>query len=115
MKFNYDGKRFRALSNSGSGQVSEATTFEYRQQDDLLWGTYQGGAIRLGTITGLVQEDGSLRFHYQHVDVGNVFRIGKCHSVPEYGPNGQLRLHEQWQWLNGDGSTGASLIEEIIA
>jgi hypothetical protein len=28
-------------------------------------------------------------------------------------PNGRLRLHEEWQWTNGDLSKGRSIVEEI--
>jgi hypothetical protein len=26
--------------------------------------------------------------------------------------NGKLELHEEWQWLNGDKSTGSSVVVE---
>lgn len=34
-------------------------------------------------------------------------------STPEILSNGKIRLLEQWQWTNGDNSTGKSIIEEI--
>ena len=113
MPTNYHNKRFRAISNSSNGQVSEATLFHYRQEEDLLWGTYKGGGIRLGTITGLVLPDGSLDFHYQHVDQDNQIRLGRCHSTPKLNAEGHFVLHESWKWLNGDQSEGSSVIEEI--
>lgn len=112
MKINYNDKHFRGVLNTANGQVSGLTLFHYRQDGDLLWGTYKGGNIRMGTLTGLVWEDGRLSFHYQHVDSGNTIRIGRCESQPEYLSDGRLRLHESWSWLNGDRTSGTSIVEE---
>lgn len=112
MKINYNDKHFRGVLNAANGQVSGQTLFHYRQEGDLLWGTYKGGSIRMGTLTGLVREDGRLTFHYQHVDSANNIRIGHCNSQPEYLPDGRLRLRESWSWLNGDRSSGTSIVEE---
>ena len=59
-RINYDGKRFRGIENSGSGEVGDNTTFQYHQRDDLIWGTYEGGSIRFGTLVATVAGDDSL-------------------------------------------------------
>lgn len=56
----YDRRCFRGVENSEAGEVSSRTTFRYRQKDDLVWGTYEGGAIRFGTLVAVVSNDGSL-------------------------------------------------------
>jgi hypothetical protein len=111
---NYHGRRFRPVSNSSSGQVNQQTMFLYQQPfgDALLTATYMGGGIRLGSMTGLVDETtGALRFHYQHVTDAGELRSGYCESTPELLSDGRLRLHERWKWT--DGPAGESVVEEV--
>lgn len=37
---------------------------------------------------------------------------GKCHSIPQVMEDGTIELREEWQWLNGDKSKGASILIE---
>ena len=113
MKFNLEGRRFSSLSNSGSGEVDAQTMFTYHQQDEVIWATYSGGAIRFGTLTGLMLADGRLDFRYAHVNQDNEIMTGKCLSTPELLGDGRLRFLESWQWSSGDMSSGQSIIEEI--
>ena len=46
----YEGKTFRSVSNSASGDVSGETRFRYHQDGDLVWATYEGGSVRFGTL-----------------------------------------------------------------
>ena len=113
MKFNYNNKTFTSISNSGSGEVDGETRFSYKQTDNVLWATYSGGAIKFGTLTGLVHEDGSLDFRYSHVNRDDVIMTGCCLSTPEILPDGRIQLHEKWQWTSGDMSAGESIVEEL--
>ena len=115
MVWNYDGRRFRVAQNCATGQTSTETTFHYRQQNDLLWGTYEGGEIRWGTLTGLVSPDGALNFHYTHVNQSGTICSGICQSIPELLPDSRIRLIETWRWTTGDRSAGESVIEELEA
>lgn len=110
---NYHNRRFRSLSNSGSGEVDAETIFHYRQDGDVIWATYAGGAIRQGTLVAKVLEDGRLELRYSHVNRDGELMTGQCFSTPEVLEDGRLRLHEQWQWTSGDLSSGTSMIEEI--
>jgi len=114
-RMNYHNKFFRSASNTDNGEVSNETTFHYRQEaDDIIWATYQGGAIRFGTLSGYISSNGELFFHYQHQNTKGEFMTGKCHSIPEQLPDGRIRLLEKWQWTSGDLSTGESVIEEFL-
>ena len=110
MRINYDNREFHPVVNSANGQVNGDTRFEYKQQGDLLMATYQGGGIRHGQMVGLILEDDSLDFCYQHLTHAGELRSGRCQSTPERLPDGRVRLHERWQW--NDGSSGESIIEE---
>ncbi|MEM7104224.1 MAG: n-acetylglutamate synthase [Bacteroidota bacterium] len=109
---NYNGKTFRSIENTPNGEVSGTTFFHYEQDGNLVWASYSGGSIKLGKLIATVNEKGELDMRYQHLNSNLEFRMGKCHSTPEILPDGRIRLYENWQWLNGDLSTGSSIIEE---
>ena len=113
MKIDYDGRKFRSISNSETGEVGADTIFHYHQKDDLVWAEYSGGDIQLGTLIATVSLDGSLDMRYQHVNHEGELMTGMCRSTPEILPDGRLRLHEKWRWTSGDLSKGESVIEEI--
>ncbi len=113
MKINYHQRKFRSVSNTESGEVSESTVFLYFQEGDVLWATYQGGSILKGTMTGIVNEDGIINFAYQHVNVEGKIMTGRCKSVPKQLDDGRIRLNETWQWTCGDYSKGRSIVEEL--
>jgi hypothetical protein len=110
----YDGRVFRPVVNSASGQVSGETEFRYSHRGDRLTATYSGGEIRAGQILGLVAVDGSLELLYHHLTNGGELRSGHCRSRPEQLPDGRLRLHEKWEWTWGDRSNGESVVEEVL-
>ena len=112
MRIDYEGRRFRPVSNTPNGEVNAGTLFHYSQSGDLFTATYQGGGIRHGSMTGLCNGDGSLRFCYQHVSDGGELRSGFCESTPEVLADGRIRLHERWHWTHGLHSEGTSIVEE---
>ena len=111
-RIDYDGRRFCAVANTPNGSVSPATVFDYRQHGDVVWATYEGGAIAFGTLVATVDADGALDMRYSHVGTDGTLRTGTCRSIPERLADGRLRLHETWQWTSGDGSAGTSTLEE---
>ena len=110
---NYDDRFFRSVENSGNGEVSAQTRFAYHQEGSYLWATYSGGSVVLGQLLGEVRGDGQLSFRYHHYNSAGEYRSGQCNSTPELLPDGRIRLHERWQWTNGDLSSGTSVVEEF--
>ena len=110
---NYNGKIFIAESISENGEVNKETRFYYHQNCNILWADYAGGEIVRGYLLGNVLPDGSLDFYYQHINKMGKLRIGKCNSTPRIQSNGKLELVENWKWLNGDESTGNSVVTEL--
>ena len=111
-RINYNGKIFTPQSNAENGEVDEETIFHYFQENDLFWAEYSGGDVLKGHMIGTVDEKGELEFHYQHLNKDRQVRIGKCHSIPYILENGKIALQEKWQWLNGDLSSGESVVVE---
>jgi len=110
---NFDKRVFRTSSNTPNGDVDAATRFMYHQDGARIWATYSGGHVRFGSVVAAGASDGKLDLRYHHVDAANQFRPGRCITTPEVLADGRLRLHEEWQWTNGDLSQGRAVIEEI--
>ena len=111
---NYHNKRFVSIENTSNGEVSIKTFFDYRQEGQIVTATYSGGQIIQGMLIGLVKVDGSLEFRYNHVNRNNELRGGLCRSTPEILPDGRIRLHENWTWMDIERTAGSSIVEEVI-
>jgi len=112
-EMNYEGKIFIPKVSSVNGEVDNHTIFHYHQNGCVLWADYMGGQIIKGHLIGTVSDVGILDFHYHHININNQVRIGKCHSIPYIFDDGNIEIHEEWQWLNGDESKGVSIISEL--
>ncbi len=110
---NYNGRKFTPSVNSENGEVDGNTIFYYHQHGTDFSAEYSGGEIKTGFMVGKVSKDGELDFYYQHLNINDELRVGKCHSVPTISDDGRIELHEKWQWLNGDCSEGESVVVEI--
>jgi hypothetical protein len=110
---NYNHKTFRPLQQSDNSETSTETLFYYRQEGNILTAEYSGGQVLKGHLIGLVDEAGQIEMRYHQVNLRGELMTGICHSIPELLPNGKIRLHESWQWTSGNGSKGASIIEEL--
>ena len=109
----YNGRTFRSVNNTPNGDVDGQTLFHYHQHGQIVWATYQGGAIQWGTLIARVDAAGRLDMRYQHINAAGELMTGECRSTPEMLPDGRIRLHETWQWTSGDRSTGESTVEEL--
>lgn len=110
---NYDGRIFQSVRNDPNGDVGFGTRFEYRQEGSMVWATYRGGGVALGTLVATVGDNGQLDMRYQHVTADGTIKTGRCQSMPEVLPDGRLRLAEAWVWTEGGTGIGASTIEEV--
>ncbi len=109
----YNNKTFRSISNSKNGEVSSLTKFHYRQNDKIVTAVYSGGDIISGHLIAIADVNGKLEMRYHHVNINNELMTGTCISTPEILKTGKIRLHEIWEWTNGDKSKGESVIEEM--
>lgn len=105
-----DGRVFRATGDVEGGQVSRETEFRFRQSEDLVWGRYSGGAIRLGFFVG-TSDGQTVRFRYTQLGADGETASGSTTDRIEVLPDGRVRLHESWQWDSREGS-GTNVLEE---
>ena len=120
MKIDLDGRRFRAVSNSATGEVGDGTIFHYHQEDGMVWSNYNGGRIVRGHLIAMLvpagdSGDAMLDARYHHINDAGAIMTGICSTRIEVLPSGKYRLHESWQWTSGDSSKGTSVMEEIGA
>lgn len=109
---NYNGKKFRPISNTDNAETSNETLFHYQQMGNILISEYSGGKIKYGHLIGLVDTAGNIEMRYHQVNDKDELMTGICISKPEILENGKIRLHENWEWTSGDKSKGTSILEE---
>lgn len=105
-----DGRTLVGTSNTGDGEVDNATVFTYHEQGGLLWAEYSGGPIVLGRIAGTRTGD-TLDYRYVHVSRDGSTSSGHCRARLEQLPDGRLRSREAWEWESRPGA-GHSVVEE---
>lgn len=110
---NYNNKKFRPITISNNGDVSNDMVFHYQQTDNILTCSYTGTKIMKGHLIGLVDGNGIIEMRYHQVNQSGVLMTGICKSTPELLDSGKIRLMEEWQWTSGDHSKGSSVLEEI--
>lgn len=114
MHINFNDRSFAGIVNYDEGEFTRETIFHYRQKDDIIHGTYEGGGVKFGMIIAIFTKEGLLDMRWQHVNMANQLRTGICHSVPEILLDGRIRLHETWQTTDGTNRKGTSVSEELL-
>jgi hypothetical protein len=106
-----DGRVFAGVSNSADGDVGSGTRFTYRQDGDVVWAEYGGGAVVRGFLVGTRIRD-ELDVRYVHLDRDGLTASGRCSSQIVVRPDGLLELHEEWAWESRPGA-GRSVVAEV--
>lgn len=106
-----DGRVLYSPDAVEGGEVGPDTEFRFRQRDDLVWGRYSGGGIRLGFLVG-TSDGETVRFRYTQCNTAGETASGSSVDNIEVLADGRVRLHETWAWESRDGS-GTSVLEEI--
>jgi hypothetical protein len=112
-RVDYDGRRFAGVVNYDDGDFNRETRYHYRQQGDVVWGTFEGGGVRVGTLVARVEAEGALEMRWQYVDRAGRLKTGACRSRPELLADGRVRLHEAWRADGEPPLEGTSVAEEV--
>lgn len=109
---NYDGRTFRSAATETAGADGAGPVGHYRQDGDVVWAEFAGGKVVRGSLVGSCDRDGVLSLAYsQLLSTGEII-AGRCTSVPDLLEDGRIRLHEHWERLGPQPSSGVSVIEE---
>lgn len=111
-KFDFNNKTFVLVNNSESGEVDNSTTFNYKQDSDLVTADYSGGTIRYGKIIAQLKED-KLHMLYQCLTIENELKAGKAIAQVNLLDTGKLNLKLDWEWLGEENKKGQSEYVEI--
>jgi hypothetical protein len=110
----YDGKVFVSTGAAETaGCDGSVPAGRYHQRADLVWAELSGGAVRHGSLAGVCDGDGVLRFAYCQVLADGTVVSGDCVSRPERLPDGRLRLHEKWTRHAPRRESGVSVVDEV--
>jgi hypothetical protein len=96
---------------SGRSGTRTATTFDYREEGDLVRARYSGGSIRLGFPVGL-RDDDAPSARYARATTGGGTTTGHTESRVEVLGGRRLRPPEDWTWDSREGS-GTSVVEGV--
>lgn len=109
---NIGGRRFRVTGTTESSDISRDTVLEVHQADDLIWGSYEGGAIVKGYLLG--RSTGEDRGIFRYIQINKSGSMDSGHSsysvLPDEG--GTMRLIESYTWTSKVGS-GVNILDEI--
>jgi hypothetical protein len=106
-----NNKQFLTTGNE-SGLSSKETVFNYFENNNVITGTYKGGAITTGQIVGRRLPNNRLELAFQCVTEEGELKSGQSKGVISKNNNGKLTLNFDWFWLNGDTSGGKSFYIE---
>ena len=106
-KIDFNNKSFSLIENSSKGKVNSDTTFEYKQNGNLVTADYRGGTIVYGKIIALLN-DHQLDMRYQCLTTSNELKTGSAIAAVSVLENGKLKLKLDWKWLDGSDESGTS-------
>ena len=106
-----NNKQFITTGNE-SGLSSDETVFYYYENNDVVTGSYKGGAITAGQIVGRRLPNNRLELAFQCVTEAGELKSGQSKGVISTNSEGKLALSFDWFWLNGDKSGGKSFYIE---
>ncbi len=111
-EFDYNNRTFIGVENYDDGDHTQDTRFHYHQKGNVVWATYEGGGVAIGTLVAKRGDRGVLDMRWTYLNKDGKLSSGACTSTPEVLADGRLRVHESWR-EDESGVEGTSVIEEI--
>lgn len=108
-----NNRRFTVADNT-HGLSSAGTVFHYQVEDDAVWGTYQGGRIRMGHQVGRVTGPDTIELLYHCLTMDGQILAGWSRGPVGIDPDGRTTLSFVWGWLSGSSGGGESSYVELI-
>lgn len=108
-----DNRVFVPVENTENGVVSGKTRFHFWQEGIVFYADYFGGDVREGHIIGQFNADGEGDMLYHCLTTDRNLKAGKATAQFTELEDGRVSMSLNWQWIDGDASTGQSRYEEI--
>jgi len=109
-----NNRRFTVAGNS-HGVSGAGTVFHYPVEEDSIWGTYQGGQIRMGHQVGRVTGPNTIEFLYHCLTMDGEILAGWSRGTVGVDHAGRTTLMFAWGWLSGATGGGESSYVELAA
>ncbi len=106
-------RRF-AVANNTQGLSGAGTVFHYQVEGDAIWGTYQGGRIRIGQQVGRVTGEDTIELLFQCVTTQGELLAGWSRGTVGVDAAGCTTLAFVWGWLSGATGGGESSYTELV-
>ncbi len=107
-------RRFTVAGNT-HGLSGAGTVFHYQVEGDAIWGTYQGGRIRMGHQVGRVTGADTLELLYHCLTTDGEILAGWSRGTVGVDRAGRTTLSFVWGWLSGATGGGESSYVELDA
>jgi hypothetical protein len=107
-------RRFSVADNA-HGLSDARTVFHYHVEEGAVWGTYQGGHIRMGNQVGRVTGPDTIELLYQCLTTDGEILSGWSRGTVGVDHAGRTTLTFVWGWLSGATGGGESSYVELAA
>ncbi|MBK5437403.1 hypothetical protein JFV30_11300 [Pseudomonas sp. TH32] len=107
-----NNRRFIVAGNT-HGLSGTGTVFEYHVDANAIWGTYQGGRIRMGNQVGRATGTDTIELLYQCLTTEGEILAGWSRGTVGVDDAGRTTLAFVWGWLSGAEGGGESSYVEL--
>ena len=109
-----NNRRFIVAGNT-HGLSGTGTVFHYHVDANAIWGTYQGGRIRMGNQVGRATGPNTIELLYQCLTTEGEILAGWSRGTVGVDAAGRTTLAFVWGWLSGAQGGGESSYVELVA
>ncbi|WP_455926724.1 hypothetical protein [Pseudomonas capeferrum] len=109
-----NNRRFIVAGNT-HGLSGTGTVFHYHVDANAIWGTYQGGRIRMGNQVGRATGPDTIELLYQCLTTEGEILAGWSRGTVGVDDAGRTTLAFVWGWLSGAEGGGESSYVELVA
>jgi hypothetical protein len=111
---NLNNKKFVTAENK-NGLSSDETIFYYSEnKEGIITATYKGGAVIKGFILGKrIDKSNTIELIYHCITKDGELKAGESKGIITTNKDKKLILKFNWNWLNGDITSGTSTYIEI--
>ncbi|NWD23613.1 hypothetical protein HX864_10120 [Pseudomonas yamanorum] len=109
-----NNRRFVVAGNT-HGLSGAGTVFHYHVDANAIWGTYQGGRIRMGNQVGRATGPDTIELLYQCLTTEGEILAGWSRGTVGVDDAGRTTLAFVWGWLSGAQGGGESSYVELVA
>lgn len=106
-------KIFACISHTNNDDVTTETTFFFKQFGKIIRATYNGGNIKYGVLTGMVNDKGLLQASFHYFNANSEFHGGTCTFMPERRMGTSYQLHGLWTVAEENTEEIELILEEL--